>query len=493
MLPALHKTMAEKDGQDAVITRLNYGIIFKHVDTFDVCTDTWMQTFLIRMPVAWNITISRASVNCYRLQPVEKCQRVIHLVYYLYNSSAKAIDRLNQTLESVHKLISHFSVENISTSNSFRVEDGLLNFIGELSHSLFGTARDKDIAQLHAAMRHSAENQDIMTKTWRQSQNRLASLTETVNHRLEHMSNLLHIQRQTATELYRQIRAETFTLSKASFIIAMALVKFEDLVLLMDNLQSFYHGIQLLSNGILSPELISPGHFEHVLLQIYGRIKILTSGKLHMLRNKVTHYYRMHDFIANRQNDDLFIHILIPLGPLARTLTLYEIHSLSVPVPNLMHSKVATNLPNFIAYNPETKYFLEFQSRPSITMSKLLYLDQTHSVLQPVNKRSCVIALLRDNSSKIHKNCQFAVVTNSLQPEIFVLDSKHVLLTNISDAMLNCPDHETRNVSCIGFCKVTIPCRCSLTSDHFYIPARIEDCHADRTTDCSSYIESGIS
>jgi len=37
--PAVHTTMTEEDGQDAIITRLNYGTIFKHVDTLDVCTD----------------------------------------------------------------------------------------------------------------------------------------------------------------------------------------------------------------------------------------------------------------------------------------------------------------------------------------------------------------------------------------------------------------------------------------------------------------------
>ena len=49
--PAVHYTMAEQDGGDEVITRLNYGTIFKHVNILDVCTDTWMQTFLIKMPV----------------------------------------------------------------------------------------------------------------------------------------------------------------------------------------------------------------------------------------------------------------------------------------------------------------------------------------------------------------------------------------------------------------------------------------------------------
>ena len=190
----------------------------------------------------------------------------------------------------------------------------------------------------------------------------------------------------------------------------------------------------------------------------------------------------MHDFIAHGRNDDLFIHIPIPLGPLRHTLIFYEVRSLPVPVSNSKHFTFAIYLPKFVAYNPEAKYFLEFQSKPSITMSKLLHLDQTHSVLQHVNKRFCVIFLLHDKSSEIHENCQFAVVTNSVQRDIFVLDSKHVLLTNISDAILNCPDHAQRNVTCIASCKVTIPYGCSLTSANFYLPSRIEDCHTDRTT-----------
>ena len=38
--PAVRQAKADEDGGDAVISRLNYGIIFKHVDTLDVCTDT---------------------------------------------------------------------------------------------------------------------------------------------------------------------------------------------------------------------------------------------------------------------------------------------------------------------------------------------------------------------------------------------------------------------------------------------------------------------
>jgi len=202
-----------------------------------------MQTFVIKMPITCNFTISHASVNCYTMKPIAGCDRVIHLVDYLYNTTAKVIDRLNRTLDSVHKLISHFSVEDASFSNRSRVERGLLNLVGELSYSLLDTARDKDIAQLHAAIKHFAKNQNTMTTAWRQSENRLASLTQTVNHRLDHMTNLFHIERQTQAELYRQINYETTALNEKCSIIALALVKFDDLVILMDNLESFYQAV----------------------------------------------------------------------------------------------------------------------------------------------------------------------------------------------------------------------------------------------------------
>jgi len=241
------------------------------------------------MPTTSNLTITRSDVNCRRL-PTAECRRIIHLVDYLYNVSNIEIKSVNSTLNSVHSLISHFMVEHARTNGS-RVKRGLLNFVGELSHSLFGTARDKDITQLHAAIRHFTANQEAMSHVWHQSQNRLASLTKAVNHRLDHMRNLLYIQRQTARELYRQIKEETSTLSQANFIIALALVKVEDFMLLMDDMESFRHGVKLLSNEILSSKVTPPKHFKYVLEQIHGRIRVLTAGRLRVLRDKVTHYY----------------------------------------------------------------------------------------------------------------------------------------------------------------------------------------------------------
>jgi len=113
-------------------------------------------------------------------------------------------------------------------------------------------------------------------------------------------------------------------------------------------------------------------------------------------------------------------------------------------------------------------------------MSKLLFLDQTHSFLQSVSGNFCILSLLRDNSTDIHKNCQFAVLTHSVQSDILVLDSKHVMLTNVKHAFINCFGDGSRNATCSDSCRVTISCGCSLKSNSFYLPSRIENCHLER-------------
>jgi len=54
------------------------------------------------------------------------------------------------------------------------------------------------------------------------------------------------------------------------------------------------------------------------------------------------------------------------------------------------------------------------------------------------------------------------------------------MLTNVKHAFINCSGDGSRNATCSDSCRVTIPCSCSLESDSFYLPSRIENCHSER-------------
>ena len=81
----------------------------------------------------------------------------------------------------------------------------------------------------------------------------------------------------------------------------------------------------------------------------------------------------------------------------------------------------------------------------------------------------------------MYKNCQFAVLTHSVQPDILVLDSRHVMLTNVKHVFINCFANGSRNVTCSDTCRVTVPCGCPLDSDFFYLLGRIENCYSERS------------
>jgi len=90
--------------QDSIITRLNYGVVLKHTDTFDVVTDVWMQTFVIQTPDVDSTRLQMSKVDYQRLASSHDndCDHIIHLVEFLRNISNKAVKRINHTLTEVN-------------------------------------------------------------------------------------------------------------------------------------------------------------------------------------------------------------------------------------------------------------------------------------------------------------------------------------------------------------------------------------------------------
>jgi len=188
---------------DQVISRLSYGLVLKRIDTFEVVTDVWAQIFVIQTPDVNTTRLQQSRVNCQRLASSHDndCDHIIHLVDFLRNISNKAVIRINHTLTQVNDLIRQFE-DNDKTNPPRHFKRGLLNFVSEISHSLFGTARDSDIRKMHEAMRHYGRHQASLSAAWHQMGSRLASLSKSVNSRFDHMSSMMDLLRQTMTEFY---------------------------------------------------------------------------------------------------------------------------------------------------------------------------------------------------------------------------------------------------------------------------------------------------
>jgi len=329
---------------------------------------------------------------------------------------------------------------------------------------------------VEGSIQHLKRREHQITAAWERVQGRLASYGKAVNHRRTAMDEMIITQQQAVRDLYQSVAKETSVMSRASSLIAHAFNRFESFVILLDHLNSFQHGLELLSHGFLSPSLVPPADIHRVLTAVSSQLQASQTG-LRVLRNRVRDYYKRHDVLASRHADKILLHLSIPLGVLPTPLHLFQVDLLPLSVHGTPeHATILANAPKFIAFNPSSSYFLEFEENPQVSPTKLLYQENVHAGLQSVSQPSCLLAILTDKIADVPTLCQFVVVTKLARPRIYAIDRHHVLLINVSDVSIRCVNKQEHNISCPAVYRVAVPCSCSLHAGPVYIPGRVEGC-----------------
>jgi len=456
---------------------LNYGLVLRQIDTVDLISDTWFQTFVIHLPVVNRSLLQQETIDCEMLGRPDGCDNLIHLLRYMANATRKALVELDTTMRHIRTLVRE--VRSDDRSEDSREARGLFDFVGEMTHSLFGIARDKDVENVHRTIQHLAQRQEKMVSLWQKAEHRLASYGRTMSRRMDNIARMVDVQKTAVHDLYQDVLRQATDQRQIGTMLLLLLGKMEDFVILQGHLNVFQTGLEMLVNGFLSPSLVSPRDLFLALTEIKSRVQTFQRSDgltLRLLRDKVVHYYRQHDFVAVRHGDTLLIQVPIPLGVIPSSLNLYEVHLISMTTPGSEpHATILAGVPNYIAYNSESPYYLEFEQKPVISATKLIHLEDVHSSLKSVEQQSCILSIMRDDKSAIHKLCDYAILTHSIKPNVFTLDRHHLLLTNISGTVF-CPSNRNHTVTCVATCRITLPCGCSLVAATTIIPARLEGC-----------------
>ena len=124
----------------------------------------------------------------------------------------------------------------------------------------------------------------------------------------------------------------------------------------------------------------------------------------------------------------------------------------------------------------------DFDSLPEIKASNLIYLDETKGLkgfVDATDSTECIIAIMQNEKSAVEKGCKFNLVTNFVEPQIFVIDRSHVVLTKVN-ATIRCLANPTRLINCSSTCQVILPCRCEFISPIGFVPQRLDDCMKHR-------------
>jgi len=374
-------TSGTLDGEPTHISqmRLNYGVVFRQINFFDLVTDTWRQSFVIEIPKVNRSLLRQDLIQCEDVlqENRQHCRQLTKYVHYLQNVTRRAVLEIDRIVGAIRANVAEVRLrprDNPLIRGQGR--RGLFNFVGDLSHALFGTARDIDVTHFKQTVQHIAGRQHLLSTSIQQVQNRMSSYSKAINSRVDGIVSMLDIQRSSISDLTAALQTQVEDELAIDTWIAHTIDRLKQFTVLLSNLNAFKQGVDSLISGLLHPELLPPRDLFYALNTIKLRVQNMQQQDdytMRVLRSRVRCYFRIHDFLAGMYDHHIFIQLSIPLGIFPTFLNLYEVIKIPMVTLGTDHATILGDYPHYIAYHPESEYFMEFDIKPDITHSKLLF------------------------------------------------------------------------------------------------------------------------
>jgi len=180
--------------------------------------------------------------------------------------------------------------------------------------------------------------------------------------------------------------------------------------------------------------ILPPRVTEDTLTEIYHSLpNSLTTLFLEKLPSE---YYRMHNFIVARQDNNLLLASRFSISGIPIEYTFYEFQTFAIPIPGLGnddHITEITGLPYGIAFHPTaTRVLFLFPSKPDFTENANFYaLSPSEPIRSFIDHNTCTRTLVLNDRQLVVKLCKFQLRPTSLAPSIIPLSRSMILVTNV--------------------------------------------------------------
>ena len=398
---------------------------------------------------------------------------------------AKTVNDLQQKLAKAQQQLPHLWKAFMLKSNQKR---GLFNFIGSLSHSLFGTASQDQIDEIYGHMKtlasaieeSSSDDQSTASQlselankvgtkihgvvmAINQSTTAYVRLADSVRDMKTSITSLIHTQ----MEHYARTNLDK-SLNNARHLLITRLIFTEGAIL---QSQQWSKGLLKLHDGQLPQELLSTADLQEALIKLERWIQdknqdlqiLKDAGHLHL-------YYKATTTRTIVVGDSLIIIASIPITSGTHVFDTFRVSVFPLPI----HSETSkgqagftkiNNLPNYFAISKDREFYAEL----SEAEYKECATDNggfcNHLMLPtPISRATCCAAIMMNFEAKtLHKLCNFQFFGQTIKPAFYSLGKSRYLLLNLSDTIhVNCPGKPLRRLPPAVIQIATIPCSCKL-------------------------------
>ena len=293
IITALITTIITGNSESRIINRLNYGTYFQEVTKTNIQTAHWTHTFKLTLPgyewgenydyiaTATNATDTerscarKAAETLLRSRPINprdndtySCIKYKANWLFLATVGHEGHKNLNKLVKAIRTLIPR---RGQSINRNTRA---LLEFIGEASYYVFGTARSRDVELLQNHVKAIAENQKHSLQVIKTSLADMASFTVKNEHRVNDLVATIKGLSLENIRVADQTRNDTMSTVNYLNTATLHTMQLEHTInLLARHYSNVLTAVQTLNQGYLPPYLVTPEMLhqtlQHVTTQLF--------------------------------------------------------------------------------------------------------------------------------------------------------------------------------------------------------------------------------
>ena len=400
---------------------------------------------------------------------------------------------------SLNKLISQTEISNDTSKRA------ILGFLGDAIGSVFGVATEHQIQNLYNHIQVLQSNTQTAVSSAQGLRESVGKVVKVTNERFEKVWLALEESREHAqtalkeTQRWRQdvadrIAYEMHTITeKQSWVIEVMNVGLKTERMLQDQAEVLHHlniwidSFVELSQNRLPIHLVTPAVLGEHLKEVASKLqRKSTNQKLLHDHRDLAFYYSEKVTTVLTMNDNIYIHLYIPIGDRETSLTVYDINIFPVSIhqnasqnSNVGYTKLQSDY-NYLAV-AHNKQFYQLMTAQDLQICQNNLHGQCPAlgILKDRSTASCEFSLFIDDHENIKASCEFKYYHDKL--------STYVIKASDSTYLISSPDHELivlcersrRHYDKTPYVVIRLPCGCQLTVNQYFIPKSISNCFDD--------------
>ena len=479
------------------LLKINLGISFNARQKCQVSTADWRVMYVIKLPPRITMT-DEVEIDCITLVALkpglsnEMCFRLRDTILKFAGQHKKQLNKLSKVIEEIYELIPEIP-------SDFRERRGLLDIGGRVLKGLFGVAVNDDLKALKATMKKINEaNYDAMSSYQHEVEN-MHSFEKLVVDRLNNFKYIVNDSTRLVNHAMETFRGQEIELQILRKIMTTAVANLTDFVILYTELTELRDSIESLVGGKLRNQLISSTMIQNTLTNIKQAIIEKGWDDFQLCHDLSPNWFVSNaQYTAARVGQLLHVVLKYPLTnrALIDAFTFYEIKTFPVPLGgDSRHVSVIKGLPKYIAFaqlSRESQY-LTFDVLPQCHDGHVYKAHGFESVARRFSDEGCISAILLGSIKNVTDTCRFDVLLEKLNPEMYQINSSHVLVINIQNISVVCQGtnytgYINRTIQgCQGLCVLAPPCNCHWYTKHFIIHRRFKDCLSPEENEVKVY------